>query len=66
MATRKDIREDIRGQFGGYLTVSQIAQYIGIDRRTAKKYILEHELEPTRICGHWRYSVIDLGRCLGR
>lgn len=64
MATRRELREQMRDQFGGFLTISQTAAYIGCDPRTAKKFILEHELEPVRIGGRWKYSAIDLARCL--
>lgn len=64
MATRKDIREDIRGLYGSMLTVSQIGQYLGVDQRTAKKYIEEHDLMPVRVCGREKYSVIDFAKAV--
>lgn len=66
MATRREHRTDIREQYGGFLTLSQIGKYMGIDPRTAKKYVEEHELKPTRICGRWMYDAIDIAKCIGR
>lgn len=65
MATRKDIREDIRRVYGSMLTASQIGQYLGVDPRTARKYIEEHDLTPVRICGRDKYSVVDLAKVVG-
>lgn len=65
MATRKDIREDIRRVYGSMLTASQIGQYLGVDPRTARKYIEEHDLIPVRICGRDKYSVVDLAKVVG-
>ena len=64
MATRKEHREAMREQYGSFLTISQSADYMGVDPRTAKKFIEEHDLEPTRIGGRWKYSAIDLAKCL--
>lgn len=64
MATRRQHRDELRETFGGFLTISQVGQYLGCDPRTAKKYIREHELEPIRVGGRWKYSAIDLARCM--
>ncbi len=64
MATRREHREAMREQFGDLVTVSQAARYMGIDPRTARKYIEAHEIEPTRIGGRDKFSVIDLAKCL--
>lgn len=63
MATRRQHRDELREEFGGFLTISQVGQYLGCSPHTAKQYILEHELEPIRIGGRWKYSAIDLARC---
>ncbi len=65
MATRKELRQDMREQFGSFLTVSQIGKYLGCSPKTASEYIEEHELHPVRVGGRWKYSVIDLARCFG-
>lgn len=64
MASRKDIREDLRSLYGSMLTTAQVGQYLGCDPRTARKYIESHEIEPTRIGGREKFSVIDLAKCL--
>jgi predicted transcriptional regulator len=65
MATRKELRQDMREQFGSFLTASEIGKYLGCSPKTASEYIKEHDLHPVMVGNRRKYSVRDLAKLLG-
>lgn len=64
MATRREHRQAMREQFGDYLTVADVARYLGVNRRTAERFLEQENIEGDMIVGRKKYSAIDIARCL--
>lgn len=60
MAARKNIADDLRRQYGSSLTSNQVLDYLGVNYKTGKSFLLALDSFTVTDGGHKRYLAIDM------
>lgn len=66
MATKKDLVADMRRQYGNMLSVSNLARYFGVDRKTVRKWLDEADppLDYYPVGERKLYAAMDIAKRL--